>query len=402
MHVFVLNAGASVRPGLIGAELRIPDPDAFFSARGINTGDLLVYDAILRHLKVTKVTQLGFAAAGETKHWPKEQPDVTIIRGSNYIMEGLELGNVVPLLRHLTGPVVALGVGAQAASYRRLVLTEGSVAFWRLVAEKSASLGVRGAYSAEVLESIGVRNLRVVGCPSFYLAGGATRPIRPVLPEAARVGLTLNRLLAGEYTPSVALSRLAQKRLLAAVARRPGSRLYAQGEREEMLLALGLPERREPMLRAVLAAYDLADDPYVRALLEHGMVAHTGIDAWAEDLARHVDLVVGLRLHGNVMALQQGIPAIPIVYDTRTREMAELFDLPSVEMQTAGVVPLNTLIEGADFVPFEKAYAHNFLAYRAFLEENGLPHRLAPAEALPAPLVGAFSGAALTGAGETA
>jgi len=395
MHVFVLNAGASTKPGLAGAELRIPDPEAFFASRGINTGDLLVYDATLRHLAATRVTQLGFAAAGERQHWPKEQPDVTIIRGSNYLMEGLEFGHVVPLLEHLTGPVVALGVGAQAASYRRLSLSEGSVAFWRLVAAKSASLGVRGVYSAEVLEAIGVSNLRIIGCPSFYLEAEPTRPIRAVLPRSARLGLTLNRHLQGDYCASAALSLLTQRRLLEAVARRPGSRVYAQGEREEMLFALGAPEQREARLREVLRLYGLAEDPYVARLLDRDLVAHLAIDPWAEDLARHVDAVVGLRLHGNVMALQQGIPAIPIVYDTRTREMAELFDLPAVEMQAAGAMDLDALLEGADFAGFETAYARNFAAYRAFLDENGLRHRLpSPTPAAPQ--------AALTGGGETA
>jgi len=393
MHVFVLNAGASTRPGLAGAELRVTDPQAFFETGEVNTGDLLVFDATLRHLKATKVTQIAFSAAAEQRYWPREQPDVSIIRGSNYIMEGLDLGHVLPLLRHLNGPVVALGVGAQAASYRRLTLPEGSLAFWRLVAAKSESLGVRGAYSAEVLEGLGIRNLRVIGCPSFYLQAAPTRPMRPFHPASARLGLTLNRYLQGEYAPGAALSRLIQRGLLAQAARRPGSRLYAQGEREEMLLALAPPEQRAARLLDVLRCHGLEADPHVAEFLQHGLVAHTRIDEWAADLAAHVDVVLGLRLHGNVMALQQGIPAIPVVYDTRTREMAELFDLHSIEMRLAGGMELDSLLEGADFTPFERAYARNFAAYRAFLDENGLAHRLPAAQPVEA---------RLTAAGETA
>jgi len=400
MHILVLNSGASVRPDMDGAELRIPDPEAFFASRGINTGDLLVYDATLRHLHATKITSIGFDAAADRARWPATQPDVTIIRGSNYIMEGLEFGHVVPLLRHLTGPVIALGVGAQAAAYRRLSLTEGSIAFWRLVAEKSTSLGVRGAYSAEVLEGLGIRNLRIIGCPSFYRSRRGRRPIRRVLPLSARVGLTLNRMLAGDYTPDAAATRLAQARLLAAVARRPGSRLYAQGEREEMLFALGRPDQRAARLEQVLAAYALPDDPYVRELLAARLVAHLGIEAWEADLAAHVEVVVGLRLHGNVMALQQGIPAIPFVYDTRTREMADLFRLPSVEAQLSRPVDLDALIGEADFAPFERAYAENFATYRSFLDENGLSHKLPTAKAVAAG--GGLPLAALTEANETA
>lgn len=398
MHLLVLNAGAPMRPGLAGAELGIADPQAFFETRSINTGGFVVHEAMLRHLRASKVSQLGFDAAQDRQHWPKEQPDITIILSSSLLREGLELGHVVPLLRHLKGPVVALGVGAQAASWRRLRLPEGSVAFWRLVAERSASLGVRGAFSAEVLEGIGVRNLRLIGCPSFYLGGTPTRSLKPVPARAARLGLTLNRHLQGDSTPSATLSLLAQRRLLAAAACRPGSRLYAQGEREEMLLVLGAAEQRDAMLRQVLAAYGLEEDPDVRQFLEGNVAAHLTIQGWASDLAQHVDVVAGLRLQGHAMALQQGIPAIPVVHDTRTRELAELFDLPSIEMPLAGVLELDAIIEGAEFGGFEAAYARNFAAYHAFLVENRLPHRL-PA---PARVPEAARGAALTGGGLTA
>ncbi len=376
MHILVLNAGASAKQSLAGAELRLPDPQVFFETRTVNTGELLEYDALLRQLKADRVSQLSFAAAADPKQWPASQPDVTILRGSNYIREGFDLGPVVPFLRHLRGPVVAVGVGAQAAAFRRLALPEGSVAFWREVAAKSTSLGVRGTFSAEVLESIGVRNVRVVGCPGIYRSGAATRPLRPLLAKAARVGLTLNRMLAGDYTSNEGSSRLAQRRLLAGAAHRPASRVYAQGEREEMLSVLGRAEVRAQALRDAMAAYGLPEDDHVAALLRHGLAAYLDVEAWSDDLARHVDVVVGLRLQGNMLALQQGIPTIPVVYDSRTREVADLFALPSVEIQAAGVVDLDGILEAADFSFFEAAYARNFASYRGFLEENGLPHRL--------------------------
>lgn len=376
MHVFVLNAGASPRPGLDGAELKIADPDAFLSTRGVNTGELLEYDNLLRHLKATRVTQMAFARAGHEQAWPREQPDVTVIRGSNYLLEGLDLGHALPLLRHLQGPVVAVGIGAQAASFRRLNLPEGSVAFWREVGSRATSLGVRGAYSAEVLEAIGVRNLRVIGCPGLYRSCQPELSLRPFRPRAARIGLTLNRMLHGPYTASPQLTLLAQQRILSAAARRPASRLYAQGEREEMLLLHGRAQGREAALSAILRAYGLEKDAEVAAFLQEGLVAHLDPAAWAEDLARHVDAVVGVRLQGNMLALQQGIPVVPLVHDTRTREIAELLALPAVEAQIAGTVEFDYLLEGAEFSGVAAAYSRGFKAYRDFLDENGLVHRL--------------------------
>lgn len=41
-NILVFKAGAAVRPGQTGALLPAHDPEAFFSTRRVNTGDLLV------------------------------------------------------------------------------------------------------------------------------------------------------------------------------------------------------------------------------------------------------------------------------------------------------------------------------------------------------------------------
>jgi hypothetical protein len=377
-NILVFNAGAAVRPGQSGAHLPAArDAEAFFASRGVNTGDLLVYDAILRHLAPARIGTVRFATAGDPATWPREQPDLTIIRGSNYIAEELDFGHAVALLRHLRGPVVAIGVGAQAPVFGPLRLSEGSTAFWRLVGEKSTSLGVRGAWTAEVLAAIGVRNTRVIGCPSLYRAGRPLAGVAPV-PAAARTGLTLNRMLAGAYTQDAAHTRAVQQGLLRAAAAWPVARLYAQGEREEMLLARGHAERRTDRLAAVLAAWGMAGEAPVAQLFERHLAAHMDVEAWAEDLAREVDVVLGLRLHGNILALQQGQPALMLVADARMREMAQAFRMPAVEVSDLDParVSLSALVEGLDFAGFAAAQRAGLLAYRAFLEENGIAHRL--------------------------
>ncbi|MDN3719237.1 polysaccharide pyruvyl transferase family protein [Roseibium salinum] len=154
-------------------------------ARGINTGDVLVYDAMLKALDYDQVSNIQFAHAGDESLWPKQDYDATVIRGSNYLTESVDIGNVIPLLKKLKGPIVPVGVGAQAAKYKKLEMPKGSVEAWKIIADKCETIGVRGVYSAEVFNDIGIKNIRIIGCPSFFIAACArpsrsSRSIRPM------------------------------------------------------------------------------------------------------------------------------------------------------------------------------------------------------------------------------
>lgn len=91
---------------------------------------------------------------------------------------------------------------------------------------------------------------------------------------------------------------------------------------------------------------------------------------------RSVDLVVGCRLHGNLLALANGTPAYYLTYDERTREVVELLELPGS--------PIDSLdpeldFAGQDWVPAQRRYRGLYSEMLRFLEGNRLAHRLAPA-----------------------
>ncbi len=62
--LFVLNGGAAVKPGNKSAYLKFEDPLAAFNKGGINTGDVLVYDATLKALAYDDITQRAVLACG--------------------------------------------------------------------------------------------------------------------------------------------------------------------------------------------------------------------------------------------------------------------------------------------------------------------------------------------------
>lgn len=374
--LLVLNAGASVKADNKSAYLKFADPKAFFEKSNFNSGDLLVFDAMLKVLAYDSIQGIEFAKMADTALWPKEMPTATVIRGSNYLTEKLDLANAIPLLKKLPGPIVPIGVGAQAASYTKLNLTPGTIEAWRIIASKCKSIGVRGAYSAEVFNDIGIKNVRVIGCPSFYRSLRPSLSIRKVDPATARVGLTLNGYLSKEYATNATKTNRMQKALIAAVACRPNSRLYSQGEREESLAAFSPRDQRGKYVDSILARFGLKEDPACQALLLDRMMAFLDVDEWTRHAAEHIDVMVGFRLHGNVIALHQGIPAVFFTYDSRIRELAALFAAPAIEVEDYNPVDLDRTLAKMDFTAMEHAYRMNFAEYHQFLTENGLLHRL--------------------------
>jgi hypothetical protein len=382
--LLVINGGASVKPDNRSAYLKFADPKSFFERANFNNGDLLVYDAILKALSYDAIQDIQFIKMGDQTLWPKEAPTATIIRGSNYLIEDLDLSHTVPLLKKLQGPIVPIGIGAQASTYRKLKFSSGTVEAWRIIASKCTSIGVRGAYSAEVLNDIGIKNVRVIGCPSFYRSLRPSLSIRKIDPTNARVGLTLNRYLSKEYATNAIKTNRLQQALLEAVARRPNSRLYSQGEREESLAVFSPPDQRSKHVDTILNRFGLKDNAACQSLFMERMFAFLDVDEWTKDAAEQIDVMVGFRLHGNVIALHQGIPAVFFTYDSRIRELAALFAAPAIEVEDYLPLDLDRILSAMDFKAMEHAYRLNFAEYHQFLTENGLLHRLPTPVAPPA------------------
>jgi polysaccharide pyruvyl transferase WcaK-like protein len=103
---------------------------------------------------------------------------------------------------------------------------------------------------------------------------------------------------------------------------------------------------------------------------------------------------IGWRLHGNMIHLAHGNPAILLANCSRGESFCEAFDLPVIrcpdhhklsEREIAGHV--EQLLDPATFAKFPARYAEHRAAMAEFLEANGLDHNLfaevrAP-EALP-------------------
>jgi hypothetical protein len=345
-----------------------------------NIGDLYVYDSSLRLLEHETVEPLDIANVTDAQiERYNSEFDYCFLRGSNYINPNAQWARASEVLERLKIPVMAFGIGVQINSEDDLALNPETTRLLQQIAAKSATVAVRGELSVKVLNSIGIKNVRVIGCPTVFRHGRPKLTIRKkAWKDLKRVGFTLRR-----NTPN---STVFQRYLLHYLHGRFELSIICAGELEEKTIFYGS--------KGLLTDADAQLARGVAALIEKGWLyddADPLLDVYRKDLffaesvaeydreVASLDAVLGYRLHGNLLSLANETPALYLTYDTRTREFVDTFKIPHFDVLKGEKFRFREFYDQADFAPFEKAYRRQLGELRKFLDENRMPHRLGAA-----------------------
>jgi polysaccharide pyruvyl transferase WcaK-like protein len=271
---------------------------------------------------------------------------------------------------------MAFGIGVQIKTDDELALNAETTRLLQQIASKSATIAVRGELSVKVLNAIGIKNVRVIGCPTVFRHGRPKLTIqKPAWDALKRVGFTLRR-----NTPN---STVFQRYLLHYLHGRFDLSIICAGELEEKIIYYASRNQLSDPTALV--------DKSVATLIEKGWLydkADPLLDVYRQDLffaesvaeydrqVASLDAVLGYRLHGNLLSLANETPALYLTYDTRTREFVDTFKIPHFDVLKGEKFRFQEFYEKADFAPFEKAYRRQFGELRKFLDENQMPHRL--------------------------
>lgn len=321
-------------PGRVLGTFAKPTP-AVFAATGHNTGNLAFQLAAWSVLDEEKV---GFDFDFDPAI-VRERCRMVCIPAANFLYNGFDLGGLADRL-HKTGlPLMVLGLGAQAMrDVSEVRLQEGTERLLRLFAERCASIAVRGEYTASVLERYGVRNYRVLGCPSNFINPDPTMGAKIL----ARWQDLPRDFVA--YAPTFySYNAKLESALYAALGQRVVE-IVAQDPMPAVALARGDRTSETAAWLASKAGFlsDLTGGDQTRAVSI--LRAYFDADAWMESY-RHVDAIVGTRIHGANLGWQAGRPALVISYDLRTEELATVMGVPMVK---ADRFPSSSLLEVMD------------------------------------------------------
>lgn len=343
-----------------------------------NIGDAFVYDSSLKLLNFSHLEPLKIRTPtdADVDRYNSEF-DYAFLRGSNYLHNDMDWENAVSVLSKLRIPVIAFGIGAQAPSKRPLVLNQATRRVMELIAERSVSIGVRGAYTADVLWGLGIRNTRIIACPTVFRNNDpGLRIDLPALGSVRDVAYTLRREVDATYAQDLRRYLDLQRDTILDLAGRFDVDVIAQGEIEEKNLLWGNPEQRAHARDHLREQGWLrgAEDPLEKIYTDH--LFYSDSVAEFEKKLRHKDLVLGYRLHGNLLALANRVPSVYFTYDSRTAEFAETLQIPSFDVFSGKTFRLEDYWDQALFERFNRAYYQTYRAMRLFLDENGIDHKM--------------------------
>lgn len=246
-------------------------------------------------------------------------------------------------------PLIPISVGVQSSARNvDIELHPDTIRLLRTMAER-AVLGVRGEYTAAVLEKNGIVNFRIIGCPSLYVGMNDQfqihkKPFSPQMRACANF-----RTFYGCFSE-------AEKQFLTFCANRN----------------MPFVEQNAFPMTLENCQGDQAQYAYLHAWLEKQMHVFFHMEEWLE-WVKQFDFSLGSRFHGNMIAITCGIPALTMVVDSRMDEMTRFFRLPTMPMGEFQLDrPLEYYYDMTDFTDFNKVYPSRLRAFRDFLAVNGL------------------------------
>jgi hypothetical protein len=334
---------------------------------GTNSGNVVFLQAAYKLLATngSRIETYGGRPDPADAERINESHDVFVVPLANAFRPTFEphLMALTRLIERLRIPVVILGVGAQSnLDYEMAALkpVERSVkAFVRTVLDHSPSIGVRGEFSQHYLQSLGFREVEVIGCPSMFLNGERleVRRKRPSLEPHSRLAINI----------SPGIPQMAG--ILARHLAKYSELVYVAQDLDTLAL---LVWREAPLGARTSDAFPLD--------LEHPLFRENKVryfvDPWPWiDFLRDFDFTFGSRIHGNMVALLAGTPAYVLAHDSRTLELARYFQIPHTRIdQLPAALDAARLHDEADYGDLIAGHRLRFATFTTFLHSHGLEH----------------------------
>ena len=368
----LMRAGTTVLENLYATKTIFDD------AIGGNVGNLVYANSVLRTLMTDEEMEIEadhyYAEFGKYKDSDAERinseysafviPFADAFR-SDFIRS---MKRITAFIRKLTIPVIIIGVGVASGEkdfMEPLPQDDTVKALIKEVLSRSAVVGVRGESTYRYLtEKLGFPkdSVTVIGCPSMYTFGpDLSLKKEPDLNPSSKIIITDTRYRSpGEY-----IGNDIQKFLIGVSEEYPDFTFIPQLLRELKEIYIGAPYSRD---HSILYPGNL-DSP----LFKDGRGKFfLNVPTWL-DFASKADLAVGPRIHGSIVPVLAGTPALAIVKDVRMQELVSYHHLAHVDISEVHADSrLSDLVRGKDFHEFEKYQEENFLHYLDFLHKNGL------------------------------
>ena len=262
-------------------------------------------------------------------------PSSVIISSANWISttQAYEASNGVraTTIERCDCPVTIFGLGAQASlSASEMTLGPNTERLARVISERSQVVSVRDELTRRVFEQIGIENTVITGCPSNMINPDPVlgqkvlyRAKQALSSDASwqDIRTHISEFSGGNRNSGDVLNQclnLMQSNSAFYILQSPTLMPFLLGETTEISSAY------------LSNAPSTARTPNALSrILRSSLLHFSSISAWM-DFARTCNLALGMRIHGNMVPLQAGVPSIVISHDSRTKGLAEFMGVPQV------------------------------------------------------------------------
>ena len=328
-----------------------------------NVGDLFIEDSVKRILRFDRAGSFDVDPRKPIEPAAIERinaADAAVIVGTNLWYRDMPKPTRWQLrladLRRIRVPIIPFGVGTTRHPGEDNGFEPPTREQLREIHASCALASARDPRTAEALAAAGIRNVAVTGCPTMFCSLKPTWELRRRT-DSRQIVLTVRK---GQRQNVRALLRLIRRRGLVPVV--------AAQQADDQFLAGTIPFYQT----AVPTLFHYKPAPY-RQLIEQSCGA------------------IGWRLHGNMIHLAYGNPAILFSNCSRGASFCELFGLPTLSCpdhrrlpETALSDMLDRFFDDATFAPLAQRYPAVRAEMIRFLEANGLEHNLQSAAAASA------------------
>lgn len=315
--------------------------DKNFSNVGQNSGNTVFSNSLQKTIRCEDVTTSQLLKRAD-------EFDNLIIRDFVSLRETTDLLYFSKILDCMKDkPIIPISIGVQSADMNPNFSFQPTALRVLQELQERAILGVRGEYTAYILNKHGIQNIRVIGCPSMYLDTNYDRKIKK------KDFSEVKRVLSNYRTISNAIDNPIDLSIIDYISR--NSEVFV----EQTKLWAG-PSVTQNALK-----------PYIDFLVKNRRYFFIFKDWY--DFVKDYDFCIGGRFHGNVVPILAGVPSLFISVDSRTKELTDFFDFPTILREDFDPTkPFEYYYDLADYTEFNKNYPKNLDNFIRFCLDNNL------------------------------
>jgi hypothetical protein len=226
--------------------------------------------------------------------------------------------------------------------------------------EERAVLGVRGDYSASVLERNGIKNVSIVGCPSmYYYMDRDFKLDSPRKEKVENLNFTVDFFHAKGNPP---LEKIIN---------------YVFDIYNNKQIHIDTTLQHHFFTELILSKNNIFHSAIVNAPqnVMGDFKYETGryffdIDSWIGALKKD-DFTFGTMLHGNIASVLAKTPTVFFLRDRRVRELCDFYKFPTIELNEFDEnKPIDHYYELADYIEFNKNYSKCFDNFKNYCRKN--------------------------------